>query len=98
MRGTTRGRRRMIIRRWLSGCSNTDGGKESSGVVETYCSTPLLHYCSRIRLRHGYILGDAGPIVGAERRDRQQRHVVEIADGIVGPGVADGDWVADLLA
>ena len=41
--------------------------------------------------------GHAWPVVGAERGGRQSFAAVEVADGVVGPGVTDGDGVGDLV-
>lgn len=40
----------------------------------------------------------SGPVVGAERRQREAGAVVHVAHGVVGPGVAYGDGVGHGVA
>src|SRR5688572_20682986 len=40
----------------------------------------------------------AWPVVGSEGSERQAFFAVDVADGVVGPGVADGGGVGDFIA
>src|SRR4051794_20516271 len=51
----------------------------------------------RIRWESFALGGDAGPIVGPEGGQGEALLAVEVADRVVGPGVADGDRVGDLF-
>src|SRR5258707_9757224 len=51
----------------------------------------------RIRWESFALGGHAGPVVGPEGGHGEAFLAVEVADRVVGPGVADGDRVGDLV-